>query len=371
MNKVTQINLNGKAYQLEESGYIQLRNYLDEADRKLKDNPDKNEILADFEQVIADKCDQHLEKDKDVVSTEQMATILQSIGPVEDDTYLGNAEPKKDEPQKRLYRIQKGAPLAGVCAGLAEYLNVDVTVLRLLLVVLLFATSGGIILFYFILAIVLPDAKTPEQLAELRGERFTAQDLLLRAKDKYAEMRGEPVDHDDNAQQSDKPALSQVGEILRRLGRLAAAIVGVLATIKAVLLTLLLVLASWIVVSGRVTIPVELKDIPTSILVLSSVVGYYLLVLPLILIAIVFLRLARRKTSFAGSNLWTLAVAGAVWLIALLLAGLVTLTYHDAIGTFWSNHSSQRPFIQHCGTDNSTVIGMSSSHLNACKSMQR
>ena len=55
MNKVVTINLNGRAYQLEEAGYDHLRTYLAHAAKQLADDPDKDEIMADFEQAIADK----------------------------------------------------------------------------------------------------------------------------------------------------------------------------------------------------------------------------------------------------------------------------------------------------------------------------
>lgn len=45
--------------------------------------------------------------------------------------------------QKKLYRSNKNKMLAGVCAGIAEYLNVDVTVVRVLwAVITLFAFIG-------------------------------------------------------------------------------------------------------------------------------------------------------------------------------------------------------------------------------------
>ena len=51
MNRVITINLNGIAYQLEESGYEALRTYLDNAARRLEGNPDKDEIMADIWQT--------------------------------------------------------------------------------------------------------------------------------------------------------------------------------------------------------------------------------------------------------------------------------------------------------------------------------
>lgn len=58
---------------------------------------------------------------------------------------------------KRLYRIQEGRRICGVCLGVAEYLNVDVTVVRL---VWLVAALGGCSLgfwAYLIFALVLPE----------------------------------------------------------------------------------------------------------------------------------------------------------------------------------------------------------------------
>ena len=56
--------------------------------------------------------------------------------------------------EKRLYRIQEGAKLAGVCGGLAEYLNIDPTVIRLIWA--LVALGGGGILAYIVAALVMP-----------------------------------------------------------------------------------------------------------------------------------------------------------------------------------------------------------------------
>ena len=49
MQKVISINLNGIAYQLEEGGYTVLQDYLSRAERELKDNPDRVEIMRDLE----------------------------------------------------------------------------------------------------------------------------------------------------------------------------------------------------------------------------------------------------------------------------------------------------------------------------------
>ena len=83
MNKVTTVNLNGRAYQVEEQAYDALRRYLDEAARLLADDPDCREILADLEQAIGDKGSRLLGPGRNVLSAEQMNRILAEMGPVE------------------------------------------------------------------------------------------------------------------------------------------------------------------------------------------------------------------------------------------------------------------------------------------------
>jgi phage shock protein PspC (stress-responsive transcriptional regulator) len=55
---------------------------------------------------------------------------------------------------KKLYRIEQGKMIAGVCGGIAEYLNVDPTVIRLIWA--LVALSGTGILAYIIAMLIIP-----------------------------------------------------------------------------------------------------------------------------------------------------------------------------------------------------------------------
>lgn len=57
---------------------------------------------------------------------------------------------------KKLYRDPRNGMLAGVCAGIAEYFNMDPTIIRLAWV--LFSLLGGSgVLGYIIAAIVIPE----------------------------------------------------------------------------------------------------------------------------------------------------------------------------------------------------------------------
>jgi phage shock protein PspC (stress-responsive transcriptional regulator) len=56
--------------------------------------------------------------------------------------------------QKRLYRVNEGKMIAGVCGGIAEYLNIDPTVVRLIWA--LIGLSGAGVVAYLIAALVIP-----------------------------------------------------------------------------------------------------------------------------------------------------------------------------------------------------------------------
>jgi len=58
---------------------------------------------------------------------------------------------------KRLYRSRENRQIAGVCGGLAEYFNLDVTLVRLIFLGM-FLLGGPGLLIYIIMAVVVPEA---------------------------------------------------------------------------------------------------------------------------------------------------------------------------------------------------------------------
>ncbi len=57
---------------------------------------------------------------------------------------------------KKLYKSTTDKKICGVCGGLAEYLGIDSTIIRLIWLVLILFAGGGLIL-YIICALVIPD----------------------------------------------------------------------------------------------------------------------------------------------------------------------------------------------------------------------
>ena len=63
--------------------------------------------------------------------------------------------------QKKLYRSKSNKMIAGVCGGLAEYLNIDVSIVRIIWALITFTPGIGLLL-YIICALVIPEKPDTE-----------------------------------------------------------------------------------------------------------------------------------------------------------------------------------------------------------------
>ena len=97
----------------------------------------------------------------------------------------GSTEPKgpdfsyagdKGEAKKRLYRDSDNKAIGGVCSGLAAFLNIDITIVRIIILLALLLWGSGLI-FYLVLWIVVPIAKTPAEKCEMHGLEPTAENM--------------------------------------------------------------------------------------------------------------------------------------------------------------------------------------------------
>lgn len=67
---------------------------------------------------------------------------------------------------KLLMRTRDGRMLAGVCAGLASYLTLDVTLVRVIWAVVSVITGGAGVLAYLVAWIIIPDEGQNGSIAE-------------------------------------------------------------------------------------------------------------------------------------------------------------------------------------------------------------
>ena len=70
-----------------------------------------------------------------------------------------SAEQEEEETMKKLCKSNTNRKICGVCGGIAEYLNVDPTIVRLGALIAACAAGSGL-LIYFIAAIIMPEAET-------------------------------------------------------------------------------------------------------------------------------------------------------------------------------------------------------------------
>ncbi len=58
---------------------------------------------------------------------------------------------------KRLFRNSDDSKIFGVCSGIANYLGVDPTLVRVVAVILLFISAGLAIPAYLVIAVIMPE----------------------------------------------------------------------------------------------------------------------------------------------------------------------------------------------------------------------
>ncbi len=265
MQKVVNISLNGIAYQLEEPGYNQLRAYLERAESRLKDSPDRTEVMNDLEQAIGEKCARVLSPHKTVVNEAEVAKIIEEMGPVESAeekaagaTPEGSAEQAQayagPPPRKRLFNIREGAMWAGVCNGIAAYINVDVTWVRIAFVLITIFSWGGMFFVYIVLAFIVPTANTAEDRAAAFGMPFNTEELIGRAKKNFEkfgsdyrwrrEWRRQQRHWNRQWHQMSEQVRQATANAAPQMGNTARAIMGVFLPIAAVIGAVLFV--AWI-----------------------------------------------------------------------------------------------------------------------------
>jgi phage shock protein PspC (stress-responsive transcriptional regulator) len=88
----------------------------------------------------------------------------------------GTAATGGDNPARKLFRDPDGKKIAGVCSGLALFLGVDVTLIRVIFLVALICGSAGFWI-YLVIWIAAPEATTAAEKCELRGIPANAENI--------------------------------------------------------------------------------------------------------------------------------------------------------------------------------------------------
>src|SRR5690349_13953700 len=84
MKKNISINISGIIFHIEEDGYENLKKYLDSINKYFSSFEDSSEILADIESRIAEIFLSKLNEEKQVITAEDVTSLVTTMGSVSD-----------------------------------------------------------------------------------------------------------------------------------------------------------------------------------------------------------------------------------------------------------------------------------------------
>ncbi len=181
MKKNISINISGIIFHIEEEGYDQLKNYLNSINDYFASFEENDEIVADIESRIAEIFLSKLNDGKQVITPEDVSSLIATMGSVEDfqalEEHEGNNHKKESkkkrtsgyrENSKKLYRDSKRRLLGGVSAGIAHYFNIDPLWIRLIIFLLAVGSVGVIAFAYVIFWAAIPESATLEEDAHIK-----------------------------------------------------------------------------------------------------------------------------------------------------------------------------------------------------------
>ena len=184
MKKTINAGIGGRSFTIDEDAYNRLDAYLRSFKSRLKDVP-VTEVMDDLEARIAELFTEKVGSGARVVDIALVEDVVNQLGmpdgspvPGEAGTGTSGAAGAKSAaavPHK-LFRDPSGARVAGVCSGLAHYFDLDVSLIRILMLVAIFAATAGFWI-YIVLWIVVPKAMTPAQQCEMRGIVPSAENM--------------------------------------------------------------------------------------------------------------------------------------------------------------------------------------------------
>jgi phage shock protein PspC (stress-responsive transcriptional regulator) len=170
MNKVININFQGRILPIEEQAYEILKQYIESLRVYFANEEGRDEIINDIECRIAELCEDRLKKGTVCIAANDIDLIITSIGRPADfeaqdgfeastsqthQNASGNNNSnfyREGNKPKRLYRDEQNKVLGGVCSGIANYFVIEPWIVR----ILWFFLIGVNILAYLILWIAVP-----------------------------------------------------------------------------------------------------------------------------------------------------------------------------------------------------------------------
>lgn len=220
MQRIIQINIAGRILPIEEDAYLILKDYLSSLTRHFDGETGREEIIQDIEGRIAELFTMRLTNGAPAIDKTDVLKVIETLGPASalNDGRDATGNPASHFPapyiaqtknqyehayntsSRRLFRNGNDKILGGVCSGVANYFDIDPVIVRLIFAVLFF-TAGVGLLAYILAWIIIPVAKTPEDMRYMSGGspmnfhtmkknmEYEMQDLKARGEEMSKELR--------------------------------------------------------------------------------------------------------------------------------------------------------------------------------------
>ncbi|MGY3055156.1 phage shock protein PspC (stress-responsive transcriptional regulator) [Pedobacter sp. UYEF25] len=339
MEKTIIINIGHTIIHIEESAYEFLRGYLNEVKQHFTNHADDLEIVTDIENRIAELLSEQLEaQKKQVVRYDDVHAVIIQMGRVQDFDVL---EENEQEPvnhinnqfyaEKKLYRDMDERAIAGVCAGIAHYINIEAKWIRLVALVSVFLGGAGI-LVYVILWIIMPKAKSRIEKMEMKGEPANLQGFQKNLEEELQAVKERLGIVNRQAQPLFKQFGNFIGEFFEWLGRFISSTGKVVFKIIAIVIVVFGVLFLLTLIIGVAAFqgfwdasiyeyfPFSiLNEGNRGVIVLSTFIVFFIPILALVLFSI---RVAFSKQAINKMLSFALLI---IW-----LAGIATVGYQAA-----------------------------------------
>lgn len=227
MNKTLSIGLAGFSFTIEEHAYIKLSDYLN-ALRSSLDASEADEVMHDIEIRMVEIFRDSLGK-REVINDTDVEKVIAQIGTPEkieeqEEAYFSEKNTTKNNnsgsnytDKKQLFRDPEKQKIAGVCAGLAHYVGMDITAMRAIwlgvfvLGIFTAAISSSLIgLLYVILWIVLPKAETAADFLKMQGKPMNF-DNLKNESNKLVQFANESTQRVGEIYNENKPYINNAG----------------------------------------------------------------------------------------------------------------------------------------------------------------
>jgi phage shock protein C len=211
MQRIIQITIATRLIPIEEDGYMLLKDYISSLERHFDGEDGKYDIIHDIEARIAELFSIRLNAGAHAVDKSDVLKVIETLGPAsalnDGRDARGNLVSHFPAPYNASYNQQQGQPsgrrlfrnpndkmIGGVCSGVANYFDIDPVIVRLVFAIL-FLTAGIGLLAYILAWIIVPAARTPEDLRYMSGEPMNFSTIKNNVGDelKDLKMRGEQM----------------------------------------------------------------------------------------------------------------------------------------------------------------------------------